>query len=63
VTPKTEVKNVKIFIETHPPRGKNDAEHAVAIIFTPKSSKTDEFSHPISQPLFTFAFFIFFLFG
>ena len=47
---KAEVKNVKIFIETHPLEVKIDAEHADAIIFTPKSSKTDEFSHSISQP-------------
>jgi hypothetical protein len=45
VTPMTEVKNVKIFIETHPLGIKFDAEHDAAIIFTPKSSKSDEFSH------------------
>ena len=43
-TPKAEVKSVKIFIET--PLGvKIDAEHAGAIMFTPKSSKTYKFLH------------------
>ena len=53
VTPKAEVKNVKIFIETHPLGVKIDAEHAGAIIFTPKSSKTYEFLHFFHNNLYT----------
>jgi hypothetical protein len=62
VSPKAEVKNVKVFIETQPLGVKIDAEHAGVIIFTPKSSKTDEFSHYIfnHDSLSLFSFFPFF---
>ena len=40
ITPKAEVKSAEIFTETHPLGTKIDAEHAGAIIFKPKSSKT-----------------------
>ena len=49
MTPKTEVKCGEIFTETHPLRVKIDAEHAGAIIFKPKSSKTYEFSQFLNK--------------
>ena len=52
LTPKAEVKSAEIFTETHPLGVKIDAEHAGAIIFKPKSSKTYEFSQFLNKTTF-----------
>ena len=55
VTPKAE-KGAEIFTETHPLGVKIDAEHAGAIIFKPKSSKTYEFSQFLNKTTFFLTF-------
>ena len=52
VTPKAEVKSAEIFYRNTPLRVKIDAEHAGAIIFKPKSSKTYEFSQFLNETTF-----------